>query len=124
MRRYLALALPAVIVLALGFVGVTTVDSGGDDAGGAEAAAGSGAVDIANFRFEPVDVQVTAGTEVTWTNRDGSPHSIQDDSGQELFAESADLDQGDTFGFTYTEPGTYEYLCGIHNYMRGTVTVR
>jgi plastocyanin len=124
MRRYGILLLPLLIVVVLGFVGVTTADSGGrdvaadDDGGGA-----AGSVDIANFAFGPMDVTVAAGTPVTWTNRDGSPHAIQDDTGDDLFAESDELDQGDTFSFTYAEPGTYAYICGIHNYMQGTVTV-
>jgi plastocyanin len=125
MRRYGLLTLPLLIVVGLGFVGVTVAgDDGGadgDDGGGTVAA--DGAVQIANFAFEPVDLTVPSGTEVTWTNTDGSPHSIQDDSGMDLFAESDDLETGDSFSFTYAAPGTHEYLCGIHNYMRGTITV-
>jgi plastocyanin len=121
MRRYGILLLPLVIVVVLGFVGVTTAASGGDAADDGPAPEGS--VDIADFAFGPADVTVAAGTAVTWTNRDGSPHSIQDDTGDDLFPESDELDQGDTFSFTYADPGTYAYICGIHNYMRGTVTV-
>jgi plastocyanin len=126
MRRYGLLVLPLLIVVGLGFVGVTVAgggDGGDDPADTAGAPASDGAVTIADFAFDPVDATVPAGTAVTWTNTDGSPHSIQDDSGQELFAESDDLDGGDTFSFTYEQPGTYDYICGIHNYMRGTVTV-
>jgi plastocyanin len=124
MRRFGLLVLPLLIVVVLGFVGVTT--SGGGDDGttdAADAPAADGAVTIADFAFDPVDLTVPAGTAVTWTNTDGSPHSIQDDSGRDLFPESADLDGGDSFSFTYDQAGTYAYLCGIHNYMRGTVTV-
>ena len=122
MRRYGILVLPLLIVVVLGFVGVTTSSPPAEEAGG-QAASADGAVTISNFRFGPMDATVPAGTPVTWTNQDGSPHSIQDDSGQELFPESDELDQGDTFAFTYAEPGTYAYLCGIHNYMQGTITV-
>jgi plastocyanin len=79
-------------------------------------------VAIVDFAFDPAELTVPAGTTVTWTNEDDSPHSIQDDS--ELGAdESADLGPGDSFELTYDEPGTYAYLCGIHNYMTGSVTV-
>ena len=126
MRRYGLLVIPLLIVVALGFVGVTL--AGGDDDGGGEASsdapAADGAVQIADFAFDPVDVTVPAGTAITWTNTDGSPHSIQDDSGMDLFPESDDLETSDTFSFTYAEPGTYAYICGIHNYMRGSVTVQ
>lgn len=117
MRRSWLLVLPLLIVAVLGVVGVTT-SGGGDDPPPVD-----GGVTIADFAFDPVDVTVPAGTDVTWTNTDGSPHSIQDDSGTELFPESEDLDRGDAFTFAYAEPGTYPYICGIHNYMRGTVTV-
>ncbi|HYF45269.1 MAG TPA: plastocyanin/azurin family copper-binding protein [Acidimicrobiales bacterium] len=120
MRRHLLLVLPLLVVAGLGSIGVSTPGAEGDDE---RAAPADGAVDITDFRFRPEDVTVPAGTAVTWTNRDGSPHSIQDDSGQQLFPESEDLGRGDDFAFTYAEPGTYAYLCGIHNYMTGTVTV-
>ena len=125
MRRFGLLVLPLLIVVVVGYVGVTASGGGGDDeaSDGSGAPAADGAVAIADFAFDPVDATVPAGTAVTWTNTDGSPHSIQDDSGRELFPESEDLGNGDTFSFTYDEAGTYEYICGIHNYMRGTVTV-
>jgi plastocyanin len=120
MRRYGLLVLPLLVVAGIGFLGVTV--PGGDDADQAAPPA-DGSVTIANFAFDPVDVTVPAGTPVTWTNADGSPHSIQDDSGQDLFPESQDLEHDDAFSYTYAQPGTYAYLCGIHNYMRGSVTV-
>jgi plastocyanin len=36
---------------------------------------------------------------------------------------SDDLGEGDAFSFTFDQPGSFPYICGIHNYMRGTVTV-
>jgi plastocyanin len=33
------------------------------------------------------------------------------------------LAPGATFSFTFTNPGTYNYLCTIHTFMTGTVTV-
>jgi plastocyanin len=124
MRRYGLLVLPLLVVVVLGFVGVTVAGGGGgDDDRTADSPAADGAVTIADFAFDPVDVTVPAGTAVTWTNTDGSPHSIQDDSGMDLFPESDDLGNGDSFSFTFAQAGTYNYICGIHNYMRGTVTV-
>ena len=78
-------------------------------------------ITIAGFTFEPAVIEVAAGTTVTWTNQDTAAHSVRDSN--DTFAESADLAQGATFEATYSAPGEYGYVCGIHDYMRGTVTV-
>lgn len=36
---------------------------------------------------------------------------------------SLNLNNGDSFEFTFNEKGTYEYGCGIHPSMRGTIIV-
>lgn len=90
-------------------------DDGGGSSGGTE-------VVISDFAFEPGDLTVPAGSTVTWTNEDSAPHAIQDDSelGED---EGPEMAEGDTFELTYDEPGTYPYICGIHNYMTGSITV-
>jgi plastocyanin len=79
-------------------------------------------VAIVNFLFEPQEVQVPAGTKVTWTNEDDAPHNVQDLS--ELNTPiSPDMNKDDTFSITYPNPGTFPYVCGLHTYMTGTVKV-
>lgn len=94
----------------------------GDAAPTSEAAGSGTEVGIEGFEFQPASTTVSAGSTVTWTNRDDAIHSIQDESdlGTE---ESDDLGEGDTFEITYDQPGEYPYICGIHNYMTGTVVV-
>lgn len=77
-------------------------------------------VEIADFAFAPAELTVSTGTPVTWTNADGVAHSIRAEDGS---FESPDFDQGGTFSFVFNEPGTYAYVCGIHDSMRGTVVV-
>ena len=84
-------------------------------------AAGMAAVRIDNFNFTPTALTVTAGTTVTWTNDDDSPHSVRDKA--EKF-KSAALDTDDKFSQTFTAPGEYEYFCSIHPYMTGKVVVK
>jgi plastocyanin len=79
------------------------------------------AVSIANFTFNPQTITVTAGTKVTFTNNDDIPHGIAWTNGG--FARSEALDTGDSAGFTFTMPGTYQYFCYIHPHMVGTVAV-
>ncbi len=114
----------AVAAIALGAVACGGGDTG-TTGGGAAPGAASGApgeVAISGFKFVPADIEVAPGTTVTWTNQDETPHTVQDE-GEDQFEESQELQQGETFTFTYETPGSYPYICGIHPYMKGTVTV-
>jgi plastocyanin len=63
---------------------------------------------------------VKAGTTVTWRNEDDIPHTIT--STTRLFKSKA-LDTDDSFSFTFTELGTYEYFCSLHPRMTATIVV-
>ena len=89
--------------------------------GWADTAAPASAVSIDNFTFGPQSVTVKAGTTVTWTNRDDIPHGIA--SANNAFAKSKALDTDDSYSFTFTTPGTYQYFCYIHPHMTGTIVV-
>jgi plastocyanin len=69
--------------------------------------------------YLPISIVVPAGTTVTWTQMLwGDGHSLVID---DLFGEQV-LWQGDSFSYTFTEPGTYEYYCSFHE-EGGTVIV-
>lgn len=84
-------------------------------------AATSTAVDVKDFKFAPPVLTVASGARVTWTNHDEEPHTIT--STTAAFG-SAGLSRDDTFTQTFTRPGTYEYFCALHPYMKATVVVR
>jgi len=84
-------------------------------------AAAAAAVGIDNFTFNPQTVTVKAGTTVTWTNKDDIPHGIA--ATNNTFKRSQALDTDDSFSFTFTTPGTYQYFCYIHPHMTGTIVV-
>jgi plastocyanin len=77
-------------------------------------------VDIANFAFVPATLSVRVGTTVTWTNQDEEAHDVSERSGR---FHSPVLNTGDTFHFTFTQAGQYQYLCTIHPFMTATVVV-
>jgi len=79
------------------------------------------AVGIDNFTFNPATLTVKAGTTVTWTNRDDIPHGLA--ATNNAFKRSQALDTDDSFSFTFTTPGTYQYFCYIHPHMTGTIVV-
>ena len=87
--------------------------------GSAMAADGSTIV-IKKFMFNPMDVTVPAGTDVTWENQDGEPHTVVSLTGD--FRSQA-LDEKDKFSHQFDKPGTYKYICSIHPKMVGTITV-
>jgi len=93
---------------------------------GTSAQAGQGntsakAVEIDNFRFGVVSLEVAAGTTVTWTNRDDVPHTVV--SSTKLF-KSRPLDTGEAFSYTFREAGTFEYYCSMHPRMTGKIVVK
>lgn len=81
------------------------------------------AVTIDNFTFGPASVTVPAGTTITWTNRDDIPHTVTAADTPRRFR-SPPLDTGDHFAVTFTQPGTYRYICSLHPMMQGTVVVQ
>ncbi|MEV6520380.1 cupredoxin family copper-binding protein [Longispora sp. NPDC051575] len=82
---------------------------------------GDTTVEVRNFTFTPQNLSVPVGAKVTWKFEDGAKHNVKASDG--YFA-SADLSGGATYAFTFTKAGTYPYICGLHQYMTGTITVR
>jgi len=78
------------------------------------------AVNIADFAFTPQVLEIPVGTTVTWTNNDSAQHTAT--AGNGAF-DSGVLAQGDTFSFTFTEAGTYDYICSLHPNMTGQIVV-
>src|SRR5437867_12632451 len=78
-------------------------------------------IGIKQFKYGPSMLTVPVGTTVTWVNHDEEPHTVT--SGTGAFS-SAGLVNDDTFVQTFTKPGTYQYFCSIHPYMKGTLVVK
>jgi plastocyanin len=77
-------------------------------------------VKIKDLAFSPQTIEVPVGTTVTWTNEDVTQHTVV--SEDKLFG-SEILQKGDTFSYTFDEPGTYDYICSLHPSMKGQVIV-
>ena len=74
-----------------------------------------------DFMFGPASLTVSAGSTVTWTNKDDEPHTVVSDTA--LFRSGA-LDTDESFSFRFDKPGTYHYACSIHPRMVGTIIVQ
>ena len=81
-------------------------------------------VSIQDFFFDPCQLSVAPGTTVTWVNEGQAPHTVTSTDGKEL--DSATLQPGDTYTFTFDEGDageTYAYQCTIHPQMTASVKV-
>jgi plastocyanin len=90
---------------------------------GAAAARRSGPdiVSIGDFLFGPQKVTVKAGTTINWINTDDSPHQVTIQAQTELRAPV--LLKGQSAQFAFNDVGTYDYICGLHPTMKGTIEV-
>ena len=78
------------------------------------------AVSITNFAFTPATLTVKVGETVTWTNKDEEPHNVVAGDGS---FRSPGMDSNGTYSYTFTKAGSFDYICGIHPFMHGTVVV-
>jgi plastocyanin len=89
--------------------------------GGAGAMGAKGDVNIMSFAFGPNKVTVESGKSVTWTNGDDSPHQISVISTKER---SPVLTKGQSATLTFASAGTFDYMCGLHPSMKGSIEVK
>ncbi|MBV9486522.1 MAG: cupredoxin family copper-binding protein [Frankiaceae bacterium] len=115
-----------VAVLFLGMAAACGSSSSGGSTGGSGSGSGSTAsgntVTIQSFQFHPATLTVKAGTKVTFTNEDGTPHTATANPGSSF--DSGSLSKGQSFTFTFSKPGTYTYICNFHQTMKGTIVVQ
>lgn len=75
-------------------------------------------IEISDFAFADTAVTIPAGTTVLWVNTGQAPHTVTG-----AFGDSGALQHGDSYRFTFTEAGVYEYVCAFHPNMTATITV-
>jgi plastocyanin len=120
-----AVTLAGVVLLALGDAGgmSSSSASGVSTARGSNVASVSSAhITISNFMFDPMRVTVSPGAAVSVTNRDAATHTLTASGGQ-FNTGNITQDQTKTFRAPM-KPGTYAYICNIHQYMTGSIVVK
>ena len=78
-------------------------------------------ITIDNFTFSPKELTIAVGTTVKWVNHDDIPHTIVE---KKTTFRSKALDTDDSYSFTFTSAGTFDYFCGLHPHMVGQVIVK
>src|SRR3954454_11905784 len=136
MKHFLALSIAAVALVAAGCgssnsgSSTSSSSSGSSSSGasssssssssGGSAKSGAVAIDIKGFAFNPTDITVKKGAKITWTNSDSVAHNVV--AGDGTF-KSSTLNQGDTFSWTATKAGQWDYVCTFHPNMKAHITV-
>lgn len=80
------------------------------------------AVAMRDMQFHPATLNIEVGDTVTWTNQEKALHRV-DYRGDDLTIDSPKIPQNESFSFTFTTAGTFNYGCGLHPQMKGTIVV-
>ncbi|HEX5991744.1 MAG TPA: cupredoxin family copper-binding protein [Thermomicrobiales bacterium] len=92
-----------------------------EGAAGADAAAGTVAVEIKDFAFNPPEITVPVGGSITWNNGDAAPHTATGLDREAL--QSGAIAPGESFTQAFDTAGTVEYFCEFHPNMKGSIVV-
>jgi len=126
-----------ILLLAGAALGLVAAGCGDDDDSGSAAespatteqttdapaapAGGTVAIKMQNIAFDPKDVTVKVGQQVTWTNEDTVDHNVVANEGADF--KSDDFGKGGTYSFTAATAGEIAYVCTLHPGMDATLTV-
>jgi LPXTG-motif cell wall-anchored protein len=75
---------------------------------------------ITDFKFAPATITVHAGDTITWVNNGPTAHSA---TANDKSFDTGLLQKGASASHTFTQAGTFAYICKIHPFMHGTVIV-
>ena len=78
-------------------------------------------IDIQGYAFSPSSITINVGDTIVWTNYDSASHTVTSNDGT---FDSGSISNGNTFSFTFTSAGTFNYYCAPHPNMTGSVTVQ
>jgi plastocyanin len=90
-------------------------------AGRDSVAAKTHTVTIEGATFSPATLTVAAGDSVQWINKDPYPHTAT--STAKAF-DSGTILAGKSWKTTFAKPGDFDYICTLHQTMKGLVRVQ
>lgn len=75
--------------------------------------------------FIPKMKTIKVGTKITWVNKETAMHTVISGApgAKTGLFESETLGKGETFSFTFKEPGIIKYYCGTHEDMMTAVLI-
>lgn len=112
----------SIAVLALaGCGGGEDGSDSGPGASGTGVDRGGSAVEISDYAFHPGAISVPSGTTIVFSNEDETAHTATAE-GSEVFDTGA-IEPGKNAEVTLEQPGTYDYYCAFHPFMKGKIEV-
>ena len=93
----------------------------GGDSSSTASVAGSKSVSIENYAFAPADLTVAKGTAVEFSNEDSTNHTATATDSSVL--DTGTIPPGKSKTVTFETPGTIQYFCAFHPFMKGTIEV-
>lgn len=82
----------------------------------------------ANNCYDPNEVTIDVGSEVTWSNDDTAAHTVTSgdirQDGPDGHFDSGLFMAGKSFSHEFEESGEFPYFCQVHPWMTGTVIVQ
>ena len=88
-----------------------------DDTSGAGPVASDPTVSVSDNEFIPTELTVEAGTLVTWNWNGNAQHNVVGEGFE------SEIQVSGTFEDAFDRPGTYTYVCTLHQGMDGTIIV-
>jgi plastocyanin len=74
-----------------------------------------------NTAYINARIEIVVGSTIIWTNNDAMPHTV---TATDKSFDSGMLNAGKTWQHTFTKPGTYNFYCMPHPFMKGVIVVR
>jgi plastocyanin len=77
-------------------------------------------VHVKDFKYAPTPAKIHVGDRVTFVNDDEDAHTV---TATDKSFDSAALDTHQTWQHVFSKPGTYDYFCALHPYMKARIVV-
>jgi plastocyanin len=128
MRSGILLALVGTSLIALAMISMQLVYAGG---GGGKSYVTQECgtmlcqIEMVNLTFTPDTLKARPLADIVWTNNDSVRHMVTSGSYGSIEAPLAStfIDPGESYKFSFQQPGKYQYFCQIHPLMRGVIVV-
>jgi plastocyanin len=89
---------------------------------GGSAAHAAAQVTIQAVKYSPETIEIRKDEKVEWVNNDLTPHTVTS-QGNDHF-DSGSIEPGASWSHTFSQAGTFPYVCTFHQEMKATIIVK